>query len=79
MIDSKGVIHTERKDLNKWKSSFAIKTRKRTISDALDNADVFLGLSAKGILNKKLIIKMTKNPIIVACTNPDQEITPEKV
>ena len=41
MIDSKGVIHTERKDLNKWKSSFAIKTSKRTLSDALDNADVF--------------------------------------
>ena len=79
MIDSKGVIHTERKDLNKWKSSFAIKTNKRTLSDALDNADVFLGLSAKGILKKKLISKMAKNPIIFACANPDPEITPEEV
>ncbi len=79
MIDSKGIIHTNRKDLNKWKSSFAIKTKKRTLSDAINNADVFLGLSAKGILKKKLISKMAKNPIIFACANPDPEITPEEV
>ncbi len=79
MIDSKGVIHTDRKNLNRWKSSFAIKTKKRTLSDAIENADVFLGLSAKGILKKKLISKMAKNPIIFACANPDPEITPEEV
>ena len=79
MIDRKGVIHTERKDLNKWKSNHSIKTKNRTLSDAIKDADVFLGLSSAGVLKKEMIKKMAKNPIIFACANPDPEITPEEV
>ena len=79
MLDSKGVIHSERKDLNEWKSKFAIKTKDRTLDDAIDKADVFLGLSSAGLLKKEMVKKMSKNPIIFACANPDPEILPEDV
>ena len=79
MIDRKGVIHKGRKGLNKWKSSHAIKTKNRTLRDAITNADVFLGLSSAGVLKKEMVKKMAKNPIIFACANPDPEITPEDV
>ena len=79
MIDRSGVIYTGRKKLNKWKSAHAIKTSDRTLDDAIKNADVFLGLSAKGVLTKNMVKKMAKNPIIFACANPDPEITPEEV
>ncbi len=79
MIDRQGVIYEGRKNLNQWKSGHAIKTSDRTLNDAIDNADVFLGLSAKGALTKEMVKKMSKNPIIFACANPDPEITPEEV
>ena len=79
MIDRKGVIHLGRKDLNQWKSGHAIETNARSLDDAIKKADVFLGLSAKGVLTKKMVKKMAKNPIIFACANPDPEITPEEV
>jgi malate dehydrogenase (oxaloacetate-decarboxylating)(NADP+) len=79
MIDRKGVIYRGRKDLNQWKSSHAIETSDRTLDDAISNADVFLGLSAKGALTKNMVKKMAKNPIIFACANPDPEILPEEV
>ena len=79
MIDRTGVIYQGRKNLNKWKSDHAIKTNCRTLNDAIKNADVFLGLSAKGALSKEMVKKMSKNPIIFACANPDPEITPEEI
>jgi len=79
MIDRKGVIYNGRPNLNKWKSVHAIKTKHRTLNDAINNADVFLGLSAKNTLTKAMVKKMAKNPIIFACANPDPEITPEEV
>ena len=79
MIDRSGVIYKGRKKLNQWKSSHAIETSDRTLEDAIKNADVFLGLSAKGALTKNMVKKMAKNPIIFACANPDPEITPEEV
>ena len=79
MIDRKGVIYKGRKNLNQWKSSHAIETSDRSLNDAIDNADVFLGLSAKGALTKSMVKKMAKNPIIFACANPDPEITPEEI
>ncbi len=78
MIDSKGVISFDRKGLNKWKLKYAKKTKYKTLSDALKNADVFLGLSSAGILKKEMIKQMAKNPIIFACANPDPEILPEE-
>ena len=79
MLDRKGVIYKGRDNLNKWKSSHAIKTKDRTLKDAIKNADVFLGLSSAGILKKEMVKQMAKNPIIFACANPDPEITPEEV
>ena len=79
MLDRKGVIYKGRDNLNHWKSAHAIKTKNRTLDQAIKGADVFLGLSAKGILTKKMVKNMAKNPIIFACANPDPEITPEEV
>ena len=79
MIDTKGVIYKGRKNLNQWKSRHALDTKDRDLSDAIKNADVFLGLSAKGVLKKDMVKKMSKNPIIFACANPDPEITPEEI
>ena len=79
MIDRKGVIYKGRENLNQWKSAHAIDTKDRNLSDAIKDADVFLGLSAKGVLTKDMVKKMAKKPIIFACANPDPEITPEEV
>ena len=79
MVDRTGVIFRGRENLNQWKSAHAIETENRTLDDAIENADVFLGLSAKGALTKDMVKKMSKNPIIFACANPDPEITPEEV
>jgi len=79
MIDRTGVIYRGRKNLNQWKSGHAIETSNRTLEDAIDKADVFLGLSAKGALTKSMVKKMAKNPIIFACANPDPEILPEEI
>tara|TARA_Y100001970_G_scaffold176651_1_gene215300 strand:- start:695 stop:2983 length:2289 start_codon:yes stop_codon:yes gene_type:complete len=79
MLDRKGVIYKGRDNLNEWKTLFAINTKNRTLNDAIKNCDVFLGLSSAGILKKDMVKKMSKNPIIFACANPDPEITPEEV
>jgi len=79
MLDSKGVLYQGRDNLNQWKASHAIETKKRTLDEAINGADVFLGLSSKSILSKSMVKKMAKNPIIFACANPDPEITPEEV
>jgi len=79
MLDRKGVIYRGRDNLNQWKSSHAIETKHRTLEEAINGADVFLGLSTKGILTKAMVKSMSKNPIIFACANPDPEITPEEV
>ena len=79
MLDSKGVLYRGRDNLNQWKSAHTIETKKRTLDEAIDGADVFIGLSSKSILSKKMVKKMAKNPIIFACANPDPEITPEEV
>ena len=79
MVDRTGVIYRGRKKLNQWKSAHSIETSDRTLKDAIKNADVFLGLSAKGALTKNMVKKMSKNPIIFACANPDPEITPEEI
>ncbi len=79
MVDRTGVIYRGRGDLNQWKSSHAIDTKHRTLDEAIKDADVFLGLSAKGALSKAMVKKMAKNPIIFACANPDPEILPEEI
>jgi malate dehydrogenase (oxaloacetate-decarboxylating)(NADP+) len=79
MIDSKGVIHAGRNDLNKHKAEFALETEDRTLEDAMRGADMFLGLSAPGIVSKEMVASMNPNPIIFALANPIPEILPEVV
>ena len=80
MLDRKGVIYRGRTEgMDQWKSTHAINTKNRTLEEAINGADVFLGLSAKGVLKKELVKTMAKNPIIFACANPDPEITPEEI
>ncbi|WP_197974965.1 NADP-dependent malic enzyme [Phaeovibrio sulfidiphilus] len=79
MCDTKGVIHTGRKDLNQWKSAHAVDTPLRTLAQALEGADAFYGLSAKGAVTPDMIATMARNPIVFAMANPDPEITPEEV
>ena len=79
MCDRKGVIYKGRKNLDKFKSNFASQTKHRNLSEAIRDADVFLGLSTKDVVSKEMIKSMAKNPIIFACANPDPEIKPEEI
>jgi malate dehydrogenase (oxaloacetate-decarboxylating)(NADP+) len=77
MIDRTGVVHAGRTDLNQYKAVFAHATDKRTLTDALDGADVFVGLSGPNLLSAENLKLMAKDPIVFACSNPDPEISPE--
>ena len=77
MIDRKGVIHSGRDDLNQYKAMFAHETDKRTLDDALEGADVFVGLSGPDLLSPEGLKRMAANPVVFACSNPDPEISPE--
>ncbi|MCB5226986.1 malate dehydrogenase [Alishewanella sp. 16-MA] len=77
MLDTKGVIHARREDLNQYKSLFANNTDKRTLEDALQGADVFVGVSGPDVLPAEALMLMADKPVIFACSNPDPEIKPE--
>ena len=80
MVDSKGVIYEGRTEgMNEYKAPFAAKTEARTLMDAMRGADVFVGLSVKGIVSKEMVAAMADSPIIFALANPDPEISPEEV
>ncbi len=79
MCDSKGIIYKGRKNVDQFKSAFAAETKLRTLDEALKDADVFLGLSAKDVVSKEMIKSMAKDPIVFACANPDPEIKPELI
>ena len=79
MCDSKGVISTSRSDLNAYKKAFAIETDAKTLDDAIEGADMFLGLSVAGALSKEMVAKMAPEPVIFALANPVPEILPEEV
>ena len=76
LIDRKGVLHHERTDLNEYNNDLAAKTEARDLSDALKNADVFIGVSGANLLTKELLLSMAPKPIIFALANPDPEILP---
>ena len=77
MCDLAGVIWQGRTEsMNQWKSAHAVKTDCRTLEEALDGADVFMGLSAAGALPASFLLKMAPKPIVFAMANPDPEITP---
>ncbi len=77
MVDRKGVIHSGRDDLNQYKAVFAHETNCRTLADAMDDADVFVGLSGANLLSAENLARMAENPIVFACSNPDPEIDPK--
>ena len=79
VCDTKGVIFQGRTEgMNQWKSAHAAKTRSRTLAEALDGADVFIGVSVKGAVTQEMLKTMAKDPVIFAMANPDPEITPEE-
>ncbi len=78
VVDSSGVLHKQREDLNPYKQEVAVNTDARTLSDAMEGADVFFGMSVGGIVTKEMVASMNAEPIVFACANPDPEIKPEK-
>jgi malate dehydrogenase (oxaloacetate-decarboxylating)(NADP+) len=74
MFDSKGLLHTERTDLDEYKQFFANSRNITSLEEALNGADVFVGLSRGNILNADMIRSMAKDPIVFAMANPDPEI-----
>jgi len=80
LCDTRGVIYRGRTDgMNQWKSAHAVPTEARRLADAIEGADVFFGLSAKGAVDRAMVRAMADKPIIFAMANPDPEITPEEV
>lgn len=79
LLDSKGVIHSHRTDINPYKRRFVSDTTKRTLSDALKGADVFIGVSRPNLVTGEMILSMGDYPGIFAMSNPEPEIRPERV
>jgi len=80
LCDTKGVVYQGRTEgMNQWKSAHAVNTKRRTLAEAMEGADVFFGLSVKGAVSQAMVTSMAKNPMIAAMANPDPEITPEEV
>src|SRR5262249_24792978 len=78
LVATKGVIWQGRTEgMNQWKSAHAVRTKARSLKDAMEGADVFFGLSVKGAVTKDMVRSMADKPIIFAMANPDPEITPE--
>lgn len=77
MLDKQGVIHTGRTDLNTYKFALASETEKRTLEEAMEGADVFIGVSGPNILTARMLQSMAKRPIVFALSNPDPEICPK--
>jgi len=75
MIDTTGVIHSGRGDLNQIKQEFSVETDARTLEDAMVGADAFIGVAVAGIVSKEMVQSMADNPIVFAMANPDPEIT----
>ena len=78
LVDTKGVVHAGRTDLNKYKQAFAKKTDARTLADAMKGADVFVGLSVAGCVSKEMVAAMGRRPIVFALANPVPEIMPDE-
>ena len=77
MLDRRGVIYAGREGVNAYKQEFANHTDKRSLADAINGADVFIGLSGAHLLSPELLLTMAPRPVVFACSNPDPEIEPE--
>ena len=78
LVDSKGVVSKSRTDLNKYKKPWARTTELKTLADAMDGADVFIGVSGPNLVSPAMVKSMAAKPVVFALANPDPEITPEK-
>jgi len=80
LVDRRGVVSKDKKGVvNKFKYAFAVETNKKTLEDALEDADVFIGVARGNLVTKKMVKSMSKNPIVFALSNPDPEISVEDV
>ena len=77
MLDRRGVIYAGREGVNAYKQEFANRTDKRSLTDAINGADVFIGLSGADLLSADMLLSMADRPVVFACSNPDPEIKPE--
>ncbi|MCU7800463.1 MAG: malate dehydrogenase [gamma proteobacterium symbiont of Lucinoma myriamae] len=77
LIDRKGVVHAGRKDLNIYKQEFATQTDDRTLADAMQKADVLIGVSGSNLIAPEMVASMADKPIIFALSNPEPEIAPD--
>ncbi|MFN4263521.1 MAG: malic enzyme-like NAD(P)-binding protein [Thioalkalivibrionaceae bacterium] len=77
LVDRSGVIHAARDDLNEYKQIFALDTEARTLADAMQGADVFIGLSGPDLLDADMLRSMAAKPIVFALSNPEPEIDPQ--
>ena len=76
-VDSKGVINTKRDNLTPEKARYAVETDAETLAEAVEGADVFIGLSIGGLMKPEMVASMARDPIVFAMANPDPEILPE--
>lgn len=74
LVDRKGVVHAGRDDLNIYKQEFANQTDKRTLTDAMQGADVFIGVSGADLVSPDMLLSMADKPVVFALSNPDPEI-----
>ena len=77
LVDRTGVVHSGRDDLNEYKREFARDTDERSLSDAMNGADVFIGVSGPDVLSEEQLMSMAAKPVVFALSNPDPEISPE--
>jgi len=77
MVDRQGIIHVGRSDLNPYKFAFAQETNKRTLAEAMKDADVFVGVSGANTITAEMLQAMAHKPVVFALSNPDPEIKPE--
>ena len=77
LLDSQGVIHPGRPDLNIYKRRYAQVTDKRTLADSMQDADVFIGVSGPNLVSPEMVASMASKPVVFALANPDPEISPE--
>jgi malate dehydrogenase (oxaloacetate-decarboxylating)(NADP+) len=79
LVDRNGVVSTKSENLSKEKLAFAVDTDKKTLSDAIDGSDVFIGVARGNLVTQEMVKSMAKRPIIFALSNPDPEISPVDV
>jgi malate dehydrogenase (oxaloacetate-decarboxylating)(NADP+) len=79
VIDRGGIIHTQRKDLNPFKWAVAADTDKRTLADAMQDSDIFIGVSGPNLVSREMIASMASKPIVFALSNPVPEVRPKMV